>query len=885
MLNNPSVTITPPRVPLVDVRSGAISREWYMFFLSLYNQTSNPPPTPTPDDPTVNPDPQTDTASLEMLVYSVEQTLETLPATQMAELQAIINDVRQQLETLPRRELGTMAELQQANLPWVTFDTSPQNVPPDVGTVAWDGGTTLGVQATPNVLMRVGESEFVYAKASSAITKGQLCYHTGSVGSSGVITVAPTPLALSDPNALVGVAAEDIALNSFGLIQISGDLRGFNTTGSSVGEVWADGDPLYYNPAYVGALTKTKPTAPNQKSYIGEVINAGSGGSGSINIRIVPGTILGGTDSNVQITSVANGDLLQYVSANSRWENKPLSSVGVVTSFSAGTTGLTPNTATTGAVTLAGTLDVDNGGTGQTSYTDGQLLIGNSTGNTLTKATLTASTGISITNGSGSITITNSAPDQTVTLTGAGGAVITGTYPNFTITTPSGTVTSVAASGGTTGLTFSGSPITSSGTLTLSGTLVVSNGGTGATTLTGYVKGNGTSAFTASATIPGSDISGNISGNAANVTGTVAVGNGGTGITSYAVGDLLYASGTGTLSKLPVGTAGQVLRVNSGATAPEWYTVSGVGTVTSVDVSGGTTGLTFSGGPVTTSGTITMAGTLGVGNGGTGTTTAFTAGSVVFAGASGVYSQNNANLFWDNTNAFLGIGTAAPGSVLDLGSGTLGRGIGWGGTTVNYSNIWSSYSAASIVLGANVMGSTTSDTYLSSYGGASVARAALRVNGTDGSVEILNATTTTTARGSSVSLTKRFSVDTNGYGYFSARLGVGTTSPTYPADIVGFARGAMVHRAGTYTAGSTTPSVDGITFLYILNSGATTITNFTNGVDGQVIYLLFGDGNTTVNRSNCYLAGGANFVSTANDTLVLLKYGAYWYEISRSANS
>lgn len=63
-----------------------------------------------------------------------------------------------------------------------------------------------------------------------------------------------------------------------------------------------------------------------------------------------------------------------------------------------------------------------------------------------------------------------------------------------------GTVTSVAASGGTTGLTFSGSPITSSGTLTLGGTLAVANGGTGATSLTsGYlVKGNGTSAASAS---------------------------------------------------------------------------------------------------------------------------------------------------------------------------------------------------------------------------------------------------------------------------------------------------------------------------------------------------------------------------------------------------
>jgi hypothetical protein len=113
---------------------------------------------------------------------------------------------------------------------------------------------------------------------------------------------------------------------------------------------------------------------------------------------------------------------------------------------------------TAGTVNLAsevtGTLPVANGGSGQTTYTDGQLLIGNSSGNTLTKATLTQGSGITITNGAGSITI----------------AAVSG-----------GTVTSVAVSGGTTGLTVSGSPITTSGTITLAGTLAVANGGTGIT--------------------------------------------------------------------------------------------------------------------------------------------------------------------------------------------------------------------------------------------------------------------------------------------------------------------------------------------------------------------------------------------------------------------
>ena len=103
--------------------------------------------------------------------------------------------------------------------------------------------------------------------------------------------------------------------------------------------------------------------------------------------------------------------------------------------------------ASTVLTALTGTLGVANGGTGQTSYTDGQLLIGNSTGSTLNKATLTAGSGVSITNGSGSITIS---------ATGSGG-----------------TVTSVTAS----------SPLASSGgttpNISFTGTLATANGGTG----------------------------------------------------------------------------------------------------------------------------------------------------------------------------------------------------------------------------------------------------------------------------------------------------------------------------------------------------------------------------------------------------------------------
>ena len=305
----------------MDARTGLISREWYRFFLSLFQLTGNGsnqislldvqygPPQGTANvsdtgNPSVAPDPLpsellSDYAELQKQVYGLEMGSQA--------------------------QLGTMAQLQQANVPWLTFNTSPNGTPPDVGTVAWDGGTTLGVQATANVLVRIGESEYAYVKASSAITKGQVCYHTGAVGASGVITAAPAPLALADPNQIVGIAAETIALNDFGLIQVSGTLRGFNTTGSSVGETWADGDALYYNPAYVGSMTKVKPSAPNQKTYLGEVINAATAGSGSMSIRISPGSTLGGTDSNVQFGTLATNDLVQY--NGTYWTNVSASSV------------------------------------------------------------------------------------------------------------------------------------------------------------------------------------------------------------------------------------------------------------------------------------------------------------------------------------------------------------------------------------------------------------------------------------------------------------------------------------------------------------------------------------------------------------------------------
>ena len=276
-----------------------------------------------------------------------------------------------------------------------------------------------------------------------------------------------------------------------------------------------------------------------------------------------------------------------------------------------------------------GTLAYDQGGTGQTTYAAGDIVYASAT-NTLSKLAV-----------------------------GTSGQVlkVAGGVPSWATDTTTGTVTSVALSAPAV-FTVSGSPVTTTGTLALtySGTaLPEANGGTAQTTYTTgdllYASGANTlsklavgttgqvlkvaagvpswATDTTTGTVTSVGLSApaflTVGSSPVTSSGTLALtysgtaipaANGGTAQTTYATGDLLYASGSNTLAKLGIGTSAQVLTVTGGV--PAWGTVAGTGTVTSVAVSGGTTGLTTSGGPITSSGTITLAGTLAPANGGTG---------------------------------------------------------------------------------------------------------------------------------------------------------------------------------------------------------------------------------------------------------------------------
>lgn len=168
----------------------------------------------------------------------------------------------------------------------------------------------------------------------------------------------------------------------------------------------------------------------------------------------------------------------------------------------------------------------------------------------------------------------------------------------------------------------------------------------------------------------------------------------GTYVTSVS-GTAPVVSSGGTTPAISMAAA--TTSVNGYLTSTDWNTFNGK----QAALVSGTNIKTVSGTTLLGSGDL---GTIGVGYGGTGTSTAFTAGSVVFAGASGVYSQDNANLFWDDANNRLGIGIATPQASLEvIGSGFSSIFRTNSGTSANNSgiifNLVSSATAANRVAG------------------------------------------------------------------------------------------------------------------------------------------------------------------------------------------
>lgn len=292
--------ITPPRVAMIDERTGAVTREWYRFFYNLYYATGGTTGGATPVE--------RGGTGLTSLVkdgilyasstnsFAIGKDL-TFDGTNFATTGAVdagasvtagttvnagesvnagtsvnavddvnagknvnagidvnaINDVTAGRDVTATRNVnlnGRIASptyIDMGNGDAVTLAAARMWYTPTTG--AWNLGMGNG-----NITQQVGEEFYRYGKASSAIsdTNLQLVYKTGVVGASGVITFAPTIAGITDPDQIIGVSTESIATNGFGRVTTMGIVHGINTTGSVYGETWADNDDIWYNPVTGG---------------------------------------------------------------------------------------------------------------------------------------------------------------------------------------------------------------------------------------------------------------------------------------------------------------------------------------------------------------------------------------------------------------------------------------------------------------------------------------------------------------------------------------------------------------------------------------------------------------------------------------------------------
>jgi hypothetical protein len=311
--------------------------------------------------------------------------------------------------------------IQGATMPFdsITFNTAKDGTV-GVGEMEYNdtqGSLIQGLKGG-NVTNVIGQQlhQRVNNRTGATLNKGDVVYLSGSQGNR--ITVAKA-LATSDPTSAntFGIVAESIADNQSGYVITEGLITGLNTSSLT------QDSAVYLSGTTAGALTSTKPQAPIHGVYIGVCVKTNAG-SGEVFVKIRNGLELDELH-DVQISSPVDKASLYYKSDEGLWRDTTpallvsdtasmltnylrsgvaastyqaklngtgfvkasgttitydnstyLTSSTGVTTFSAGTTGFTPSTTTSGAITLAGTLAIANGGTGATTAANARTNLG-----------------------------------------------------------------------------------------------------------------------------------------------------------------------------------------------------------------------------------------------------------------------------------------------------------------------------------------------------------------------------------------------------------------------------------------------------------------------------------------------------------------------------
>lgn len=235
--------IVAPRVPLIDERTGLISREWYRFLLNLFVLTGSG---------------RNDTSLLDLQVGPPAQE------SQIVELQKQIEALTTTPPLLNSNTLDTN---------YLTFEVDAPHTN-QIGRMGWNQtDQTLDLGMEYDVVQQIGLETYARVANFTGVTipNGTVVGFAGAVPDSA-LSVAPY-LANGATNTLyvLGVMTHDLPdTGDKGYCTVWGFVRDVDTSGFTLGDI------LYASPTVAGGLTNVKPTAPNNVVPIAAVLQVGT---------------------------------------------------------------------------------------------------------------------------------------------------------------------------------------------------------------------------------------------------------------------------------------------------------------------------------------------------------------------------------------------------------------------------------------------------------------------------------------------------------------------------------------------------------------------------------------------------------------------------------